>query len=406
VTVEMLLLVLSPLVVAVGAIDLIRSRRKARELRRSLGKRREELAQVMRVHEESMSILRRALQNLEQERSDSRKLLESTVNFIGRVLEHRDPSRRAAGIVEGATRLLEAKEVSFYVPTRDGRDLVLRHISGLGYEEVSDVRVRVGEGRVGTAAARGTIMQEKDFEREGVPPESGLLPDARSCVPLLGWAGLYGVVGVGSTSVGRMDERLTVISGFGGLTLETAALLHRAEEETQIDATTRLVNRANALRALDREIDHARRYGRTLSVSLFGIDGYPQVEGEPDTARGAAQLRAVGKLLAESARDTDLPARLDEETFIVLLPESGRSDAVEMADRIRKEFEESTSSGEIPVMFGQGTMSGGIATFPEDGDDAVVLVQRATDALVRARKEGGNRVISSPSPDEAGGQSS
>lgn len=391
-----MILALWAIIAILGIFDWVRSRRRAGELLETLSERGAAIDRAAGVHDETMSIIRRALRNLEEEETTSRGLLESTVEFMRGVVDPYRVGDRSLVVLEGATRLLGAREVSYYTPTRDGHDLVLRHVSGFGDEEVREVRVRLGEGRIGITAERGTVMREEDFTREGIPRGSSLLPDARSCIPLSGWTGLHGVVGVGSANVvGQVEERFAVVSGFGGLALENAALVRRAEEETRIDAITRLTNRENALRVLERELGYAQRYGRSLSVSLLGVDIPAGGTADAGAELSPDGLKASAKLLAERVRDSDLPARFDEDTFLVLLPESGASDAAGMAERLRREFEESASSGEGSEGIEVGTLSGGVASYPEDGETGQRLLARAAEALARARKEGGNRVVSS-----------
>jgi diguanylate cyclase (GGDEF)-like protein len=395
VSVNTVILALCPLIAILGIFDWLRSRRRARELLDTLSEHGAAISRAAGVHDETMGIIRRALRNLEQEERTSRGLLESTVEFVRSVIDPYRVGDRALVVLEGATRLLGAREISYYAPTRDGHDLVLRHVSGFGDEEVREVRVRRGEGRVGTTAERGRVMREEDFATEGIPRGSSLLPDVRSCIPLSGWTGLHGVVGVGAADVGQVEERLAVVSGFGGLALENSALVRRAEEETRIDAITKLPNRESALRVLERELGYAQRYGRRLSVSLLAVDSPPGGAVDAGVEPSPDRLKASAKLLAERVRDSDLPARFDEETFLVLLPESAASDAAGMAERLRREFEERASSGEGPGGVEVGTLSGGVASYPEDGETGQRLLARAAEALARARRGGGNRVVSS-----------
>ena len=97
--------------------------------------------------------------------------------------------------------------------------------------------------------------------------------------------------------------------------------------------------------------------------------------------------------MRRAVRESDLACRVGGEEFSVVLPETDRLGAHAVAERIRRTveatFTESPIGGRIVTM----TVSGGVATYPEDGDDPTTLVARADQALYRSKTRGRNRVV-------------
>jgi len=101
----------------------------------------------------------------------------------------------------------------------------------------------------------------------------------------------------------------------------------------------------------------------------------------------------VAEIFQKQLRDYDIPARFGGEEFAILLPETSREEALEIAERIRRAvaatiFEIETSSEPI-----RATISSGVATYPTDGADVNELIHQADLAVYRAKLQGRNRVL-------------
>ena len=167
----------------------------------------------------------------------------------------------------------------------------------------------------------------------------------------------------------------------------------RTSRSARTDALTGLVNRAAFLEALDLEIRRARRYGLPLAVVLLDLDGFKEVNDRHGHLLGDVVLERVGTVLRRTAREADTAGRLGGDEFALLLPEAVRLGAFAAAERVRRAvrraFESETIDGAALAL----TLSGGIATWPEDGAYAQDLLQRADAALYRAKRFGRDRVV-------------
>jgi diguanylate cyclase (GGDEF)-like protein len=171
------------------------------------------------------------------------------------------------------------------------------------------------------------------------------------------------------------------------------AQFERTEKSAMTDWLTGLYNRGAFRSSSLRELRRAQRYRQRLAFLFFDLDDFKVVNDQHGHETGDWVLREASRLLLRSVRDVDLCARHGGEEFAVLLPETGRDGAVAGAERVRLAIDRGLSvrgRGGAPVRI---TVSGGIAVYPEDGDDLGDLLRRADETLYRAKSMGKNRIV-------------
>lgn len=176
-------------------------------------------------------------------------------------------------------------------------------------------------------------------------------------------------------------------------TVMELAQFERTERSAMTDWLTGLYNRGAFRSAALRELRRAQRYRQTLSVIFFDLDDFKVVNDRFGHELGDQVLREVSRLLRRSVRDVDVAARFGGEEFAVLLPETGRSGAVAVADRVRNSIIKQTNvrdPHEEPLKL---TVSGGIAVYPDDGGELGDLLRQADAALYRAKAAGKNCIV-------------
>jgi diguanylate cyclase (GGDEF)-like protein len=104
-------------------------------------------------------------------------------------------------------------------------------------------------------------------------------------------------------------------------------------------------------------------------------------------------LKKAAEIFRQSIRNTDISVRYGGEEFLIIMPETGKDLARLVGEKLRKAFEDCPFPHEETQPGGRLTVSVGIATFPEDAEDARTLVDKADNALYRAKKQGRNRVV-------------
>lgn len=183
---------------------------------------------------------------------------------------------------------------------------------------------------------------------------------------------------------------------------ETITLLKQANEKIEklsvTDPLTGCFNRGYLNKQLDAEIKRAARYRKALSIILLDIDHFKKINDTHGHQAGDAVLIQLVKNLQQCIRtDSDWIARYGGEEFLIVLPETGASNADTVAEKLRKSIEDHSMDcdcGGIRI-----TSSFGVAGFgPDVKTDAVSLenlLRVADENLYRAKNEGRNRVVSS-----------
>jgi two-component system, cell cycle response regulator len=176
--------------------------------------------------------------------------------------------------------------------------------------------------------------------------------------------------------------------------IRMATLVEESHRLATIDALTGLSNRRFFSEALERELARSQRHGNPLSVILFDVDHFKQVNDKRGHHSGDLVLTSIGQHLAEVGRRTDWYARWGGEEFIVALSNTDEEGARVVADRLRAGIEAldiRDARGErIPV-----TASFGVTRLKAD-DSISTLVDRADQAMYAAKTAGRNRVVVAP----------
>jgi len=160
---------------------------------------------------------------------------------------------------------------------------------------------------------------------------------------------------------------------------------------TIVDGLTQIHNKRYLFEALDKELIRARRYDRQLSLLIFDIDSFKNINDQYGHLAGDHVLRELARIVQERIRRDEVFARYGGEEFVIVLPETPLAGGVALAENLRGRVETHTFSfqGErIPV-----TISVGCAMLAEE-KTAAELIQRADDKLYEAKRAGRNRVCS------------
>jgi diguanylate cyclase (GGDEF)-like protein len=161
-------------------------------------------------------------------------------------------------------------------------------------------------------------------------------------------------------------------------------------EQVKRDGLTGLYNHRHFQEALAQETARAVRYKRVYSLLFADVDHFKQYNDLQGHLAGDKVLRMIAEVLQKSVRTSDLVARYGGEEFVVLLPETAKDKARIVAQRILKGIESYPFPGRETQPGGLLTISIGLSSFPEDGEQPAELVRRADAALYEAKRGGGN----------------
>ncbi len=164
------------------------------------------------------------------------------------------------------------------------------------------------------------------------------------------------------------------------------ALRHQATT----DPLTQIFNRRHFFDLAYQELERSQRYDRPLSIIMFDIDHFKEVNDTYGHAAGDEVLLKLSSRSAEILRENDIFARYGGEEFVVLLPETDLEQAYQMAERMRKDCAETPldlklASVNLTISFGVANLGGEKLLLDE-------LLLRADKALYDAKKAGRNQV--------------
>lgn len=201
------------------------------------------------------------------------------------------------------------------------------------------------------------------------------------------------------------DGRLTaggIMLGFFLIAIACAVLVSRENVELHeavvlesvTDELTGLSNRRAFHSALDSELERSRRYGQSVGLVLLDVDDFKLVNDTFGHQQGDVVLREVARVLRETSREIDHPARpkIGDELAVVV-PGTDLDGAFSFAERLRERIAELR----IARLDGQGelavTASCGVAAVPPVGPEPAALEASADGALYEAKHTGKNKTV-------------
>lgn len=153
------------------------------------------------------------------------------------------------------------------------------------------------------------------------------------------------------------------------------------------DELTGLFNRRHFQERLQMEIQRAQRYGQNLSLGMFDVDLFKQINDTQGHAEGDRVLVGLGRVLRTVIRATDEAFRFGGDEIAILIPETTGPHALIMAEKILR------TVAATDILDGHRvTLSGGIAEY-RPAEEPSAFLQRADAALYAAKRAGRNRVV-------------
>ncbi len=175
-------------------------------------------------------------------------------------------------------------------------------------------------------------------------------------------------------------------------TEELEGLNTRLNDMANRDSLTGLYNYRFFRDALEQELSRARRHARRFSLICIDIDLFTEYNNSQGHFAGDALLCTLAKLLQERARGETLAARYGGQKFFLLAPESDPEGARRYAEIVRRIIEEHPFAGRETQPLRNVTLSLGVASYPEAGEEPTTLIEHAEQALRQAKGLGRNTV--------------
>jgi diguanylate cyclase (GGDEF)-like protein len=283
------------------------------------------------------------------------------------------------------------------------RDAAAQHLPKLAESDEPWVMLRAGghwqalmstarDGRHEVERAREQIAN-RALQADGGVRMTPVSADGQLCFPLTAGGQTLGVLGIperaGPFTAGR-QRVFAAAATLLAIAVRNAQLFEELRENSLRDGLTGCVNRTHAIEVIATELRRARRSQTPVSVIMFDIDHFKEINDRFGHLCGDAVLAAVGARMRAVLRGGDVKCRYGGDEFLVLLPETPLEGAKRVAETLRREF------ADMPIGWKDErltiTTSFGVTSSLPSEMETDAIIGRADAALYRAKDVGRNCV--------------
>ena len=169
--------------------------------------------------------------------------------------------------------------------------------------------------------------------------------------------------------------------------LENSQSFESTLTRAHTDPLTSLWNHGYFQYRLDEEIAKSNTTSLPLSLMMIDIDDFKRFNDTRGHIQGDEALRRISDTLKENCRKIDILCRYGGEEFVLILPANNKGEAALLGERIRNSMENKR------ILRSKFTISIGIASYPQDSSNKKTLIEKADQALYKAKEKGKNRVV-------------
>jgi len=176
----------------------------------------------------------------------------------------------------------------------------------------------------------------------------------------------------------------------------------RSRQRAITDPLTKLYNLGFFTERLALEVERAEKSDDPLSVVMFDIDHFKHYNDTQGHQVGNDALVRVAQILKGRGRRGEIVARYGGEEFVALLYGASSAEGARFAEGVRRLIAQTDFYGGETQPQGRLTLSGGVASFPDDARDPSSLLAVADANLYRAKRAGRNRIVGTADEPKAG----
>ena len=293
-------------------------------------------------------------------------------------------------IMEKIDEFLRPDNWSLLLLDEAKQELYFELAVGKASQALKDVRVKLGQGIAGWVAQHGEVVIVPDTTKDtrffGKVDEKTKM-ETRSIVAVpvkfrdtcLGVIELINCVGVDGFDP-RDLKLLEALSDFAAIALENARHVKRIHELTIKDDCTSLYNARHMGFILDTEIYRSQRYNYEFSIVFIDLDHFKQVNDTHGHLVGSRLLAEMGEALKTNCRLIDFAFRYGGDEFVILLPQTSKENAINVARRLHRLIRDSVWLKEDGLNI-TVTPSVGLAAYPADSKTKEGLLHLADEAM-------------------------
>jgi diguanylate cyclase (GGDEF)-like protein len=256
-------------------------------------------------------------------------------------------------------------------------------------EALKNERVKVGEGIAGWVAKHGEqvisddVISDPRFARRFDQITNW---ETRSiiAVPLRSRLRVLGVIQLVNVDRSQFSEQdiffLQALCDYAAIAIENARWVEKIQELTITDDCTGLYNARHLYKTLETEVYRSSRFGYEFSLLFIDLDHFKSVNDTHGHLIGSKLLAEIGYLVKAQLRLIDFAFRYGGDEFVVLLPQTGKDQALVVAKRLRDAMRASSFCRDEGLHLNVRA-SIGLATYPHDARDAHDIIRQADEMM-------------------------
>ena len=293
-------------------------------------------------------------------------------------------------IMEKIDEFLRPDNWSLLLLDEAKQELYFELAVGKASQALKDVRIKLGQGIAGWVAQHGEVVIVPDTTKDTrffgkVDEKTKMETRSIVAVPVRFRDNCLGVIElINCVGVDGFDPRdlklLEALSDFAAIALENARHVKRIHELTIKDDCTSLYNARHMGFILDTEIYRSQRYNYEFSIVFIDLDHFKMVNDTHGHLVGSRLLAEMGEALKTNCRLIDFAFRYGGDEFVILLPQTSKENAINVARRLHKLIRETvwlkTEGLDIKI-----TPSVGLAAYPIDSKTKEGLLHLADEAM-------------------------
>jgi len=303
-------------------------------------------------------------------------------------------------IMEITAEIFQPEDWSLLMLDEEREELYFAVAVGQVRDKLKDIRLKLGEGIAGWVAKSGQPLIAEDAYQDHrfapwVDELTGFKTKSVACVPLISKGRVLGVIELLSKEHKAMSkediELLSALSDFAAIAIENARFVEKIKQLTVVDDVTGLYNSRYLYTLLETEISRSLRYHAPFSLIFLDLDHFKVVNDSHGHLVGSRLLKEVGQLYKFCLRTIDWAIRYGGDEFVIILPRTGKKEAILVCQRLRRVLNEATffEKENLNVSI---TASFGISTFPDDARDKEEIIKLADQSMYLVKKSGRNGI--------------
>lgn len=303
-------------------------------------------------------------------------------------------------LVQNMSKGIHIDKILIMIRDNEKNELYVASHTGFKDVDFHDVRCKFGQGFYGQIALMGKSKLVNDIAKEPNIAADDLFCPAISAilaVPFLRRGEVLGLICAFKNEPDKFEPNhinlFNSVAEHLAIAFENARLFEETKMMAITDGLTGLYNKRFLLDRLDMELARAARNHKKLTYLMMDIDNFKHYNDTNGHPAGDVLLKEMASLIKSTIRQTDIAFRYGGEELVVLLPDTKKEDAIDVAEKLVKTIHDHPFMHREQQPLGFVSVSLGLSTFPVDAEDKEGLIQKADTALYSAKTGGKNRVV-------------